>query len=187
MASLLGNTSARRSSDNQRSLAAVPSSPSLSRSTWPANRLPNFVIMLGILSVARSGGGRALPAEPVDDRAAHHAFELPPLQPRQLLGEHRHALPIRARHARDVRAPERALGTERFEDLAQIAVDVLVRVRLARVARSAGHIHSDVGALRERQPLLEAGEGRAAGDPAAAAAGTAACAAPPPTGLPAGA
>src|SRR5712691_8697872 len=49
MASLLGNTSARRSSESQRSLAAVPSSPSLSRSTCPANRLPKLVIIPGLL------------------------------------------------------------------------------------------------------------------------------------------
>src|SRR5437870_13906601 len=151
MASLFGNTVARYSSDSQRSFTGVPSSPSLSRSTWPANRLPNFVIMLGFLSVCESGGGRALPAEPVDDRAAHHAFEVPPLQPRQLLREHRHALPIRARHARDVRAPERAPGPEGLEDLAQITVDVLVRIGLARIAWRARHLDPDVGILRERQ------------------------------------
>src|SRR5215467_1491806 len=45
MASLFGNTSASRSSESHRSLAAVPSSPSLSRSTCPANRLPKLLIM----------------------------------------------------------------------------------------------------------------------------------------------
>src|SRR5947207_12821313 len=49
MASLFGNTVARRSSDSQRSFAAMPSSPSSSRSTCPAKRLPNFVIMIGFL------------------------------------------------------------------------------------------------------------------------------------------
>src|SRR5215468_3861524 len=51
MASLLGKTSTRRSSDSQRSLTAVPSNPSLSRSTWPANRLPKLGIMMGALRV----------------------------------------------------------------------------------------------------------------------------------------
>src|SRR5262245_57715770 len=46
MASLFGNTEARCSSDSQRSLTGVPSKPSWSRSTWPANRLPNLVIMV---------------------------------------------------------------------------------------------------------------------------------------------
>src|SRR2546428_8407978 len=68
MASLFGNTVARRSSESQRSLAGVPSNPSSSRSTWPANRLPNCVIMLGFLvegrgdavGVLRQGGRRRL-------------------------------------------------------------------------------------------------------------------------------
>src|SRR5712691_4712070 len=74
------------------------------------------------ICVARSGGG-ALPAEPVDDGAAHHAVEVAALQPRQLLGEHRHALAIRARHAGDVGAPERAVRAEGLEDLLEVAVD----------------------------------------------------------------
>src|ERR1041384_5075108 len=79
---------------------------------------------------ASSPGSRALPAQPVYDGPAHHALEVAALQPRQLLGEHRHALAPRARHARDVGAPEAAVGPERLEDLAQIAVDVRVGVRL---------------------------------------------------------
>src|SRR5512132_2637802 len=70
------------------------------------------------VSGARSGSGRVLPTEPVDDGPTHHPLEVAALQPRQLLGEHRHALPIRARHAGDVGAPEGALGPERLEDLA---------------------------------------------------------------------
>src|SRR5712692_2399781 len=54
MASLLGNTSARRSSDSQRSLAGVPSSPSFSRSTCPANRLPKLLIILESLPLRSS-------------------------------------------------------------------------------------------------------------------------------------
>jgi hypothetical protein len=49
MASLFGKTVARYSSESQRSFAGVPSSPSLSRSTWPANRLPKLVIMIEFL------------------------------------------------------------------------------------------------------------------------------------------
>src|SRR6185503_17416906 len=48
MASLFGNTVASRSSESQRSFAGVPSSPSSSRSTCPANRLPKLVIMRGL-------------------------------------------------------------------------------------------------------------------------------------------
>src|SRR5712691_9671579 len=54
MASLFGNTSARRSSDSQRSLAGVPSSPSFSRSTCPANKLPKLVIILESLPLRYS-------------------------------------------------------------------------------------------------------------------------------------
>src|SRR5206468_2276639 len=114
-------------------------------------------------------GGRALPAEPVDDGAAHHPLEIAALQPRQFLGEHRYALTVRARHAGDVRAPERALRPERLEDLAQIAVDVLVGIGLARVARRARHLDRDVGVLREREHVLEIGEGHVVRFPGAAA------------------
>ncbi len=50
-------TVARCSSDSQRSLAGVPSKPSLSRSTCPANRLPNLVIMVGVSSMRRARAG----------------------------------------------------------------------------------------------------------------------------------
>src|SRR5215468_6562785 len=49
IASAFGNTDARRSSDSQRSLTGMPSKPSWSRSTWPAKRLPNRLIMIGFL------------------------------------------------------------------------------------------------------------------------------------------
>src|SRR5262249_45980941 len=79
------------------------------------------------------------------------------------------ALAIRARHARDVGAPERAVGTERLEDLAQVAVDALVRVRLARIARRARHLDRDVGEPGERQRVLEIGKRRIVGEPGATA------------------
>src|SRR3989449_11428493 len=118
----------------------------------------------------QSSGPGPLPAEPVYDGAAHHALEVAALQPRQLLGEHRHALPIRAWHARDVGAPERALGPERLEDLAQIAVDVLVRIGLARIARGARHLDPEIGVFGKRKHVRKIGEGRGVGYPAAAAA-----------------
>src|SRR5262245_52285603 len=62
MASLFGKTVARYSSESQRSFAGVPSSPSLSRSTCPANRLPNLVIILEPPSVVRSGRDLERPA-----------------------------------------------------------------------------------------------------------------------------
>ena len=57
------------------------------------------------------------------------------LEPRQFLGEHRHALPIRARHAGDVGAPEAALRAKRVDDLADVFVDVAIKVGFARIAR----------------------------------------------------
>src|SRR6516162_3128646 len=53
---------------------------------------------------------RALPAEPIADRLPHNEVLVATLEPRQFLGEHRHALPIRAWHAGDVGAPEAALN-----------------------------------------------------------------------------
>ena len=51
-----------------------------------------------VAAVSEEASGRGtLPAEPVDDGAAHHP---PALQPRQLLGEHRHALPTLLRGKR---------------------------------------------------------------------------------------
>src|SRR4051812_14542532 len=44
---------------------------------------------------------RPLPAEPVDDRLPHHELEIAAFEPRHLFGEHRDALAIRDRHARD--------------------------------------------------------------------------------------
>src|SRR5271168_4867801 len=68
--------------------------------------------------------GRALPTEPIADRLSHDELLVAALEPRQFLGEHRHALPIRARHAGDVGAPEAALRTERVHNLTDVFVDV---------------------------------------------------------------
>src|ERR1041384_5249836 len=73
-------------------------------------------------------GGRAMssppllsfPSEPVTDRAAHDQLEVAALQPGQLFGEQRHALTPRARHARDVGAPEPARGAEGVVEAAQV-------------------------------------------------------------------
>src|SRR5215471_740538 len=60
---------------------------------------------------------RPLPPEPVDDGPAHHPLEIAAREPRQLLGEHRDALPVRDRHARDVGSPEASVRREGLNDL----------------------------------------------------------------------
>src|SRR5690348_16327136 len=73
---------------------------------------------------------RRVPAEPVADRAAHDQLLIAALQPRQLLGEHRHALTVRAPHARDVGPPEHSRRAERIEDSLELVVDVAERIGL---------------------------------------------------------
>src|SRR5262245_28333967 len=147
------------------SVGGTTGSPSVQpRSKYASIRLAGSESAIDDIS-----GGRALPAEPVDDGAAHHPLEVAALQPWQLLGEHRHALTVRARHAGDVGTPERAVGSERLEDLAQVAVDALVGIGRARVARSSRHLDRHVGVLREREHVLEIGEGRVVGHAGAAA------------------
>src|SRR5207249_3360003 len=65
--------------------------------------------------------GRQLPVEPRAERATHDELLVFRGQPRQLFREHRHALLPRDRHARDVRAPEHALGPERVVELANVS------------------------------------------------------------------
>src|SRR5207253_8765819 len=84
------------------------------------------------------------PSQPVTDSPAHDQFEVAALQPGQLFGEQRYALTPRARHARDVGAPEPASGTEGVVEPAQVVVDVAKRVGLIGVARRAGRLHRDV-------------------------------------------
>src|SRR6516164_11868650 len=111
--------------------------PSLLSNSRPPRRaaaLPKRPNCILLTSVARRPEfraclSRALPAEPIADRLSHDELLVPALQPRQFLGEHRHALPIRARHTGDVSAPERALRTEHVKDLANVFVDVAVGVR----------------------------------------------------------
>src|ERR1043165_5499794 len=87
--------------------------------------------LLGLMSSLLS-----FPAQPVADRAAHDQLEVAALQPGQLFREQRHALTPRARHARDVGAPEPARGTEGVVEAAQVVVDVAKRVGLIGGARS---------------------------------------------------
>src|SRR4029434_8241996 len=86
----------------------------------------------------------SLPSQPVTDSPAHDQFEVAALQPGQLFREQRHALTPRARHARDVGAPEPARGAEGVVEAVEVVVDVAKRVGLIGVARRAGRLHRDV-------------------------------------------
>src|SRR5262249_12648008 len=92
----------------------------------------------------RHGLSRPFPSEPVADRISHHQLQVTPLEPGQLFREHRHALPVRARHAGDIGAPEAALRAEGVNDLPDILVDVTMGIGLARIARRAGELYRDV-------------------------------------------
>src|SRR5215472_17317730 len=76
----------------------------------------------------RAGLSPRLPAEPVADRLSHHELFVATLKPRQLVGEHRHALPIGAGHPGNIGSPEAALRPEGIEDLANVFVNVAIRV-----------------------------------------------------------
>src|SRR4051812_2369136 len=97
----------------------------------------------------------SLPSQPVTDGPAHDQLEGVGLQPRQLFREKGHALTPRARHARDVGAPEPARRAEGVVEAVQIVVDVAKRVRLIGVARRARRLHRDVGISREREHVRQ--------------------------------
>src|SRR5262245_3526540 len=82
----------------------------------------------------------SFPSQPVTDSPAHDQLEVAALQPGQLLREQRDALTPRARHARDVGAPEPARGAKGVVEAVQVVVDVAKRVRLIGVARRAGRL-----------------------------------------------
>src|SRR5438445_127065 len=84
-----------------------------------------------------------LPPDPVADGPPHHQLLVAALQPRQLVREHRHALPVRARHAGDVGAPEHPRRPEGVVDAPQLVVEVAEGIGLARVARRAGGLDRD--------------------------------------------
>src|SRR3989442_6849661 len=104
-----------------------------------------------------SSGARPLPTQPRAERPSHDQLLVAGRQPRQLLGEQRHALTPRARHPRDVGAPEHPVGAEGIVDLPEVAVDVAERIGLARVARRSRRLDGDVRMLREREHV---GQGR---------------------------
>src|SRR5678815_2522594 len=76
----------------------------------------------------------SFPSQPVTDGPAHDQLEVAALQPGQLFREQRHALAPRARHARDVGAPEPARGAEGIVEAAQVVVDVAKREGLIGVS-----------------------------------------------------
>src|SRR6266446_3729427 len=63
---------------------------------------------------------RPVPAPPGAERLSHDETLVLFAKPRQLLGEHRHALAPGTGHLRDVGAPEHAVRTKGIEDLPQI-------------------------------------------------------------------
>src|SRR5215469_14397486 len=118
--------------------------------------LPVIGATRGIVVLLGRSARRERPAEPVADRAAHHELAVLAGEPRQLLGEQGHALPPRARHARDVGAPEHAGGAEGVVDAPQVVVDVAIGIGLARVARRAGGLDRHVRVAGEREHLGQA-------------------------------
>src|SRR3989442_13283948 len=64
----------------------------------------------------------SFPSQPVTDSPAHYQVEVAALQPGQRFREQRHALTPRARHARDVGAPEPARGAEAVGEAPQAGV-----------------------------------------------------------------
>src|ERR1700752_2604447 len=102
--------------------------------------------LLGLMSDLLS-----FPSQPVTDSPAHDQLEVAALQPGQLFREQRHALTPRARHARDVGAPEPARGAEGVGEAAQVVGDVAKRVGLIGVARRARRLYLDFGVSRERE------------------------------------
>src|SRR5256712_2471965 len=97
----------------------------------------------------------SFPSQPVTDGPAHYQFEVAALQPGQLFREQRYALTPRARHARDVGAPEPARGAKGVVEPAQVVVDIAKRVRLIGVARRTGRLHRDVWIFREREHVRQ--------------------------------
>src|SRR5438128_11944672 len=85
----------------------------------------------------------SFPSQPVTDSPAHDQFEVAALQPGQLFREQRHALAPRARHARDVGAPEPARGAEGVEEAVQMIVDVAKRCGRNGVYWHSSRIRTD--------------------------------------------
>jgi len=109
------------------------------------------------VSLLQPHSGRTAPAHPVAQGFAHDQLEIAALEPRQFLGEHRHALPPGTRHPGDVGAPEHPLRTERVKAALKVLVKAAERIRVFRVAGLTGRLYRDVRIFGERQQLgLEA-------------------------------
>src|SRR6185437_5112618 len=104
----------------------------------------------------------ALPSEPVAHGLAHHKFQVPALQPWQFFSEHRYALPVTARHARDIGAPEESMRPIGIEDAMQPIVYIAERIRRVGIAWSAGRLYRDVRTLRQRAQRIKVDERRGA-------------------------
>src|SRR2546428_13305092 len=102
--------------------------------------------LLGLMSYLLS-----FPSQPVTDRPAHDQLELAALQPGQLFREQRHALTPRARHARDVGAPEPARGAEGVVEAVQIVVDGAKRGGLIGGAPRARRLPPDGRRFRRHE------------------------------------
>src|SRR5438094_9421305 len=98
--------------------------------------------LLGLMSYLLS-----FPSQPVTDCPAHYQFEVAALQPGQLFRAQRYALTPRARHARDVGAPEPARGAEGGVEPAQVVVDGAKGGGLIGGARRGGRRHRCVWML----------------------------------------
>src|SRR5438046_8683004 len=97
----------------------------------------------------------SFPSQAVTDSPAHYQLEVAALQPGQLFREQRHALTPRARHARDVGAPEPACGAEGVVEPAQVVVDVAKRVGVIGGARRGCALPRDVGTCTESREVRE--------------------------------
>src|SRR5690349_17722275 len=95
----------------------------------PRRRMPGLEAQMG--PGLRRGGVTAppwkllrctVPAPPGTERLRHDEPLVRFTEPRQFLGEHRHAMAPGTGHLCDVRAPEHPVGAERIVDLSQICV-----------------------------------------------------------------
>src|SRR6476620_5393067 len=117
---------------------------------------PNFMILpLSLYPIAfdlrasalANRARRSLPPKPLAHRFSHYQFHVASLEPGQLFREHGHALPVRARHAGDIGAPEATPRAEGVEYLMKIGVNVAIRVGLVRIAWRARKFDGNIGIL----------------------------------------
>jgi hypothetical protein len=101
--------------------------------------------------------GCPVPAPPGTERLSHDEPLVLFAEPRQLLGEHRHALAPGTGHLGDVRAPEHSVGAERIVDLPQIGVQrnhpQLACVEFERIRRARVEFIRPIRESRARRDL----------------------------------